>query len=233
MSRYSTGTGSEIEYETGSQNRVLKNKLHIISKAKMDALEADSLDKVQLRYFTEDIVTKETALNTQMICQMHYDWLGRIYEWAGKYRSVDISKGYFTFPPAFRIQDNMQHFEYDLLNNLTPCHSDERNNVCASVAKVHAEFLLIHPFREGNGRIARWIANIMFAQADMTLPNYGFTGIGSKKRREQYLEAVIRGYYKDYLRLTLFFEEALERGYAEDLMLPSALGEAPSNTDDS
>jgi hypothetical protein len=73
----------------------------------------------------------------------------------------------------------------------------------------------------------------MFAQAGMTIPNYGFVGKGAKKRRASYLDAVIKGYFQDYSDLTLFFEQALERGYAADLSLQRERGDAPSNTEDS
>jgi hypothetical protein len=58
-------------------------------------------------------------------------------------------------------------------------------------------------------------------------------GRGAKKRREDYLAAVIKGYYQDCFDLARFFEQALERGYAADLRLESARGDAPSKTDDS
>ena len=67
----------------------------------------------------------------------------------------------------------------------------------------------------------------------MTIPDYGFVGKGSKLTRKAYPEAVIKGYYQDYADLTLFFERALERGYAADLSFESERGEAPSNTEDS
>jgi hypothetical protein len=73
----------------------------------------------------------------------------------------------------------------------------------------------------------------MFVQADMTIPDYGFVGRGSKMRRKTYLEAVIKGYYRHYADLALFFERALDRGYAADLSFASERGEAPSNTEDS
>lgn len=73
----------------------------------------------------------------------------------------------------------------------------------------------------------------MFVQADMTIPDYGFVGRGSKMARKAYLEAVIRGYYRDYADLALLFERALERGRAADLSFERERGEAPSNTEDS
>ena len=144
-----------------------------------------------------------------------------------------MSKGWFALPPAYLVPVNMREFEDNLLAQVTPCQAGPIQDVCQAVAKVHAELLLIHPFREGNGRLARWLANIMFVQADMTIPDYGFVGRGSRVTRKGYLQAVIKGYYRDYADLIRFFERALERGYAADLSLESDREDAPSNADDS
>lgn len=233
VSRYTTATGPEVEYEPRSRRRVLKNRLGIVSKTEMDALEAEALADVQTRYFVEGVVTSETRFTADLVRQMHRDWLGDIYEWAGSYRTVDVSKGGFSFPPAYRIPENMRSFERDVLGPLSPCRAVAVSAVCEAVARVHAELLLIHPFREGNGRLARWLANIMFAQAGMTIPDYGFVGRGSARRRREYLSAVTSGYGQDYRALVLFFARALEGGAALDLRLDNARGDAPSNTDDS
>ena len=44
-----------------------------------------------------------------------------------------------------------------------------KQELIIDIAKVHAELLLIHPFREGNGRTARILANLMSRKA-----GYGF-----------------------------------------------------------
>ncbi|MCL4498840.1 MAG: Fic family protein [Chloroflexi bacterium] len=233
MNRYKTPTGPEAEYELGSRNRVLRNKLGVRSKSTMNALEARALAEVQTRYFLNGTVTQRTRFTRDLIRQMHRDWLGEIYEWAGSYRTVDMSRDRFMFPPAHSVAENMEKFERDFLDPLTPCQARTVGLACEAIAKVHAELLLIHPFREGNGRLARWLANIMFAQAGMTIPDYGFVGRGARERRGAYLAAVIKGYYQDYLDLALFFERALERAYAADLSPESERGDAPSKTDDS
>jgi cell filamentation protein len=161
---------------------VLRNKLGIKAKSVLDALEAEALAEVQTRYFLEEVVTEETRFTADLIQQMHRDWLSDIYQWAGSYRTVDMSKGEFVFPPAYLIEHNMRAFEVDVLCMLTPCRPEAVHKVCKGVATVHAELLLIHPFREGNGRLARWLANIMFAQAGMTIPDYGFVGRGAEKQ---------------------------------------------------
>jgi len=105
----------------------------------------------------------------------------------------------------------MQHFNDNLLRHLTPCNHGPLPEVCKVIAQIHAEFLLIHPFREGNGRMARWIADILALQAGYPLPFYLFHGRGSKAVRELYLHAVIEGYLLRYHELALFFEDAIRR----------------------
>jgi cell filamentation protein len=77
--------------------------------------------------------------------------------------------------------------------------------------------LLIHPFREGNGRLARWLADLMALQAGLPAPRYMFAGRGGKARRTRYLEAVTKGYFQDYEPLAGFFLEAFGRSLQGDL----------------
>jgi cell filamentation protein len=105
----------------------------------------------------------------------------------------------------------MKEFEDALLKEYTPCKPAPLSEVAIAMAKVHAEFLLIHPFRDGNGRMARWLSSLMALQADLSTPEYHFAGRGSVKERKRYLRAVMKGYLKDYAPLADFFAEALVR----------------------
>ena len=233
MTRYRAASGPEGGYEPGSRQRVLRNLLGIKSKAEMNQVEADAMDAVQQRYYTDGIVTGETRFTAALIRQMHEDWLGGIYEWAGRYRTVDMSKGDFAFPPAYLIEQNMASLESRLLAMATPCRPSAVSEVCVTIARVHADLLLIHPFRDGNGRLARWLANLMATQAGLPTPDYGFAGRDSEKQREDYLSAVLKGYRGDCSDLAAFFERAVERKLAFERSLARERGEAPSNTKDS
>jgi cell filamentation protein len=86
--------------------------------------------------------------------------LGGIYPWAGNYHHVMMSKDGFPFAaPAF-IPNLMAEFEQKILARHTPCRGDDEN-VAESLAIVHVELVLVHPFREGNGRLARLLAMLM------------------------------------------------------------------------
>ncbi|TVP78877.1 MAG: cell filamentation protein Fic [Puniceicoccaceae bacterium] len=207
--KYDISAGIEGEFEPGSKGAVLKNLKGITTKAAVDELEILSLVEAQEHYL--DRIDTETEFTAGLICQMHYDWLGEIYPWAGQYRTVDMSKDGFTWPPAHRVSENMAQFEATHLRANTPFRCENREEATLRLAAVHAELLLIHPFREGNGRIARWLSDLMCLQADLPQSDYGFTGKNSKQNRESYLQAVILGYECDYRALATFFREALER----------------------
>jgi hypothetical protein len=51
----------------------------------------------------------------------------------------------------------------------------------------------------------------MALQAGLGVPDYGFVGRGSKNCRTRYLEAVKRGYVEDYVALSDFFRDAMDR----------------------
>ena len=207
--RYRTPRGPEAETEPGSRGRVLCNRLGIRRKREMDQAEYKGLLATQTAYLER--ITPSTRFTPDLLRQMHRDWLGRLYEWAGEYRTVELTKGDFRWPPAHRVAQNMATFGKGLLARHTPCRPGPIEEVSRRIAEVHAELLLIHPFRDGNGRLARWLADLMALQAGLPAPGYGFTGRGAKARRVGYLDAIVGGYVKDYAPLARFFTEAIER----------------------
>ena len=73
------------------------------------------------------------------------------------------------FPFAFpeQISKLMTEFEKGPLRQFTPCRFKSLEEVIKALAIVHAELVLIHPFREGNGRVARMLATLMALQAGL------------------------------------------------------------------
>jgi len=208
--RYVTPSGPEAEYQSGSRGRVLHNLRGITRKREMDRLEFDALVHAQERYLEK--IGSDTGFTAAMIREMHRDWFEGLYAWAGKYRNVELAKAGFSWPPAMLVERNMTTFERDVLARRTPCRPGPFERVTLDMAEVHAELLLIHPFREGNGRLARWLAELMALQAGYPLPLYRFTGRGAGTERKRYLDAVKAGYLQNYRPLADFFAEAIGRG---------------------
>ncbi len=230
--RYEATKSPETEFEPGSRGRVLRNLMGIKSVREMDQTEFEALVRTQEHLF--HTITEETRFTSELIRQIHREWLGKIYCWAGEYRTVNVSKRGFTWPPAYLIKQNMERFEAGLLKELTPYKTNDLRVVCLAIAKVHAEFLLIHPFRDGNGRVARILADLMSLQAGFPRPIYHFKGKGGKAESAKYLEGVRRGYRMDYAVLSDFFCVAITRGLKDPDSADSNLSpRAPSKKLDS
>jgi len=73
-----------------------------------------------------------------------------------------------------------------------------------ALAKVHIELILVHPFREGNGRLSRLLANIMALQAGQ--PMLDFSVMDEKKA--QYFLAIQAG-LDNYEPMKAIFRQVL------------------------
>lgn len=123
---------------------------------------------------------------------IHRMFLGAIYPWAGIFRDVNLSKGGFPFASAYAIPQAMRDLEKEVLGKNTPCRGPDSAQIARQIAAVHAELLLIHPYREGNGRTARLLATFMAYQAGQPGIDFGF--IGSRgKQFDRYVAAIHAG----------------------------------------
>ncbi|MHB8090759.1 MAG: Fic/DOC family protein [Syntrophales bacterium] len=203
-SRYDTSSLTEDQQEPGSRGHVLKNLLGIKTKREMGKIESREL--LRTMEWMAEKYEEEHRFSADDICSMHGFWLRNIYEWAIRYRNVTMSKGGFLFAsPAF-IPRLMADFELEILHRYTPCHADSRNELVEALAVVHTELLLIHPFREGNGRIARQLAVFMALQTGMSSLDMA---VIKGKCKEAYFAAVRAGLERDYEPMKNVFNEAI------------------------
>lgn len=203
--RYDVSESIEAQFEPGSNDTVLRNKLGITDPKEMDRVEAQALIKATDALIHE--YDSEHQFTAEDICHMHKVWLGDIYEWAGKYRTVNISKDDFSFAMAAQIPKLMEVLEAEQLAKYTPCNFEGRVYVVRALAEVHTELVLIHPFREGNGRCSRILASIMALQAG--LPVLDFSLI-SGAEKSAYFAAVQTGMDRDYTPMESLFAEIIE-----------------------
>lgn len=204
--RYDTSNLPEDQYEPGSNGTVLKNLLGITCKAELEHIEEvcfECLIEEAMRRFDSD-----HRFTVRDLLWLHKFWLGEVFIWAGTYRSVNIGKGGFLFAAAAHVPELMRQFENQQLTRLTPCRFTNIQEVAAALAEVHVELVLIHPFREGNGRIARLLSVLMALQAG--LPPLDFSEIQGEKR-EGYFSAVQAGMDRNYQLMAKIFERVIDR----------------------
>ena len=204
-SRYEA-QGVEAEFEPGSRGRVLRNLVGVRSAREMATRESEALLAATQRVIDETGVDQQFTVAD--ICRMHHVWLGGIYAWAGAYRQVNVGKHGFMFAAANQVGRLMLEFERGPLREFTPCRSEDVHAQAHAIGVVHAELILIHPFREGNGRCARLLATLMGLQAG--LPALDFGGIrGAEKQR--YVSAIQAAMGHDYAPIGAIFRAVIAR----------------------
>jgi len=97
--RYDVSDLTEAQFESGSNELVLKNRPGIKSPQEMDVAEARALERAMSSFIGS--YGESHRFTAADLLALHKGWLGEIYDWAGQYRHVNISKDGFPFAALF------------------------------------------------------------------------------------------------------------------------------------
>ncbi|MEK7583683.1 MAG: Fic family protein, partial [Patescibacteria group bacterium] len=169
----------------GVSKGILKNKLGIRSKKKLDAAETLLLADTYTHFFAL-LKEGELTFDLSLLFSIHQYFFTTLYDWAGKTRAVDISKDGMLFAPVKYLDRSLQAFKLTLQKNL-PKSGDTKDTAARKLAVIHSEFNVVHPFREGNGRTIRLFL-------DLLIGSFGYNPIDwSKQPTTQYMRACVDG----------------------------------------
>jgi cell filamentation protein len=203
--RYDVG-GTENDYIDAEQ-RVLMNKKGITTLEELQLLEEEGLVKAY-GSLTND-VRVDTPMSCELIRHVHHLIFGDLYQWAGRWRTVTISKDTTTWPPPDFLEDAMQQFEKDVLRRYPATKLNSDDEFCIGLSVIQGEFLSIHPFREGNARTIKLVTDLLALQAGRPFLKYDASDHGI----EEYIDAAKAAMVKDYSKLQMIISKALERSH--------------------
>jgi cell filamentation protein len=181
----------------------LANKLRITDSREIEEAELELL--LQLYEQVLPTIAPSNTITSSMICEWHRKWLANVYTWAGRLRSVDLAKDEFRFASAAQIPRLLDELDQQVLGRLTPCKDMREDELARAIATVHVELILIHPFREGNGRIARFVADVMASQAGMDSLDYS----PWDENKQDYIKAIHAGMDRNYVPMERLVSRAL------------------------
>lgn len=182
---------------------VLKNKEGITELHALFIEEEKALAKAYESLFRE--VRSDTPITSELIRHVHGVVFGDLYEWAGRWRTVTISKPGVTWPPPDYLSEAMKAFEHEVLVVYPASSLSTDQEFCKALGHIQGEFLAIHPFREGNARTIKLVTDLLGAQTDRPLLTYDDSDAG----REHYIEAAKAAMLKQYDPMTAIIREAL------------------------
>jgi cell filamentation protein len=175
------GSKYDIPY---NEEEILPNKLGLKTVKEIEKAELEGFLYAYHILFEE--LSDNTDFNLSYLFRIHKLAFSKLYTFAGETRTVNISKGGFMFPAAKFLDTSLKEFEEKLLVKL-PATYQTKEQLIKNIARVHGELLFIHPFREGNGRTARLLANLMSAKG-----GYGLLDLENfrKEKFDQYVKAI-------------------------------------------
>lgn len=128
------------------------------------------------------------------LSSIHLALFGRIYDFAGQVRTVNLAKGGFRFASALYLDSAIRAIE-----SMPQSSFDQ-------IVEKYVEMNVAHPFREGNGRAGRiWLDHMLRRELGLTVD---WSRIG----REDYLLAMERSPVRD-----LEIKALLGRALSHDL----------------
>ncbi len=157
-----------LDNKLGLENiyELAKAEERITKKKALDLFESYELNKIEVGTFSG-------------LRQIHHHLFSDIYEFAGKTRDVNISKGNFRFASVIYLNS--------ALNNI----DDMPQSTFDEIVEKYVEMNIAHPFREGNGRATRiWLDLILKKELGQVVD-------WSKVDKEDYLSAMERSPVKD------------------------------------
>jgi len=158
---------------------LLDNKLNIKSEIEL-ARKEEKISKMKAKKFYENgFFDSLQAGSFKSLSIIHQKLFEDIYDFAGKIRDVNISKGSFRFAPITYLNDALKQIES------MPQSSFEQ------IVEKYIEMNVAHPFREGNGRSMRiWLDLILKKEIKKVIDWNSIS-------RDDYLMAMERSPIKD------------------------------------
>lgn len=157
----------------------LENKLGIKSSAELAREEERISKKKAVELFENGMLENLEAGKFQTLCEIHKYLFDDIYDFAGKIRTVNLSKGNFRFAPLMYLEAAIENID------------KMPQNTFDEIVEKYVEMNIVHPFREGNGRSMRiWLDMMLKKQIGQVVD-------WSKIEKEDYLMAMERSPIKD------------------------------------
>lgn len=157
----------------------LENKLGIKNSAELARKEERISKKRAVELFENGMLENLEAGKFQTLCEIHKYLFDDIYDFAGKIRTVNISKGNFRFAPLMYLEAAIENID------------KMPQNTFDEIVEKYVEMNIVHPFREENGRSMRiWLDMMLKKQIGQVVD-------WSKIEKEDYLMAMERSPIKD------------------------------------
>lgn len=165
------------------------NKVYTLQE--LYVYEANNIALAMLKYLSIAPSKKLAPFSYEWLSTLHHEMFGDVWEWAGKFRQVELSIGI----KAYLVPTSLK----DLADDIAFWDKHKTFELYETAARIHHRAVQIHPFQNGNGRWARMLANIYLKQ-NGSMPVKWQEDLLSKEnlKRDAYIQALKKADNGDY-----------------------------------
>jgi cell filamentation protein len=163
------------------------NKLEIKELEILTEIEKELLVRAYERLHNE--LNENIEFNEKYLCKVHETIFTPLYTWAGKYRTVNISKD----ESMFCLYLNLEIFSKEIFTKLKNDNflknyedSSKKSEFIDKLSFYICELNVLHPFNEGNGRALR-----LFFDMIVTYNGYEYINYEEALENNEYINASI------------------------------------------
>src|SRR5580704_16469617 len=206
--KYDVSGNVEAQY-VDEAHEVLVNKMGIADLRTLQIAEEEALARAYGRLLAE--VRTDTPMTCDLVRSIHRCIFCDLYEWCGRWRTVQISKPGAIWPAAQFLDESMKTFETEVLSQYARDLLFDDEAFCSLIGEVQGEFLAVHPFREGNARTIKLVTDLMAAQTGRPVLRYDQSDEGQARYIRAASAALVK---KDYSPMVEIIREALRSAMA-------------------
>ena len=158
-----------------------KDKLYSLKE--IYVYEANNIALATLKYLSAPPSKTLAPFSYEWMQQLHYDMFGNVWDWAGKFRQVELSIGI----KAYLVPTTLK----DLVDDIAFWNDNKTFDIYETTTRIHHRAVQIHPFQNGNGRWSRMLANIYLRQNSSMLVKWQEDLLSSENpKRDDYIKAL-------------------------------------------
>jgi Fic-DOC domain mobile mystery protein B len=166
---------------------------HVTLHRELNELEQQNILEADTWVFAR----RHNPLRRAFLRSLHHRMFGKIWRWAGVYRSSNKNIGVDREQIQIRLAEALDNVRYWIEHKTFP--PDE------IAVRFHHELVFIHPFPNGNGRWSRLMADILAIRLGQPRFSWGRSSLrAADKTRQAYIEAFKAADNHDFTALIAF-----------------------------
>jgi len=185
-------------------SNIPQNKLDITDSALIHEIEFNLLTQAYEQFSSQ--LTENTILDETYFIELHQKTFESLYDFAGIYRNVNMSKGNSQFCLAEHLNSESKRIFNELKSDTYLREIENKNDFAKKMAYYQGELIALHPFYELNGRILRLFCDMLALQN-----GYEFIDYSDSIENGEYINASIESVqYADTFKLEIILLNGLK-----------------------